>query len=106
MKLLLIILIRFYWLVVPEKLKRVCLFKESCSNYVYRITLADGFFEGLNGLRKRMRQCSSEYRLYTSKNGFEVLLSDRTIVNQEEISPELIEPYISGCKISITDVSE
>ena len=98
MKWVLIILIRLYWFVVPIRFKRVCLFKESCSNYIYKLTLTDGFLTGFEGLRKRMRQCRGEYHLRTYKNGFEMLLSDGSIINQEEISITLIEPYINSVK--------
>ena len=53
--------IRFYWLIVPNKIKGVCLFKESCSKYVYRKLTEDGFKAGVKALRYRIKTCRQPY---------------------------------------------
>lgn len=92
MKLLLLILIKFYWLVFPEKRRRRCLFKETCSHYVYRNTAESGFFKGAAALWLRIKKCRKGYHLYTGLNGFEIELADGSVIKEDEIAPRLLEP--------------
>jgi len=92
MKWALFILIKLYWVVFPEKNRRSCLFKESCSNFVYRQTNEGGFLKGANALLQRLKKCRKGYHLYTSLNGFEMELADGSIIKEHEIAPKLLEP--------------
>jgi uncharacterized protein len=79
-------------MVVPEKKRRSCLFKETCSHYVYRHTTEDGFFKGVIALRQRTKKCRKGYQLYTGLEGFEMELADGTVLKEDEISPRILEP--------------
>ena len=92
MKGILLIIIKLYWLIVPKKKRRGCLFKETCSNYVYRHTQEGGFFKGVNALRNRIKKCKKEYQLYSGLSGFEMELADGSIIKEDEISPRILEP--------------
>jgi putative component of membrane protein insertase Oxa1/YidC/SpoIIIJ protein YidD len=92
MKLILLIVIRLYWKFIPEKRRRTCLFKESCSNYVYRHTNEHGFLKGLSALMKRYKKCRHGYDIYTGQNGFEMKLADGSIIMEEEISLNIMDP--------------
>jgi len=72
----LLILIRLYWL-IPKKYKRRCIFKESCSRYVYRIAKEKGFKKGLDGIKKRTHQCQPGYYRI---NEAEFRLADQSVV--------------------------
>lgn len=63
MKAILLIFIKIYWLFVPEKRRRKCLFKTSCSHYVYQQTKENGIQKGLKALRFRMQNCNSNYQI-------------------------------------------
>ncbi|WP_409049430.1 membrane protein insertion efficiency factor YidD [Telluribacter sp. SYSU D00476] len=63
MNLLLQILIRLYWLVVPQKLKPRCIFKESCSRHVFRISQKIGFRAALKALLFRVSNCRPGYTI-------------------------------------------
>jgi uncharacterized protein len=88
----LLILIELYWKIIPPDRRRSCLFKETCSHYVYRQTCEYGFFKGIKALRTRMKKCRKGYQLYTGNKGFELKLVDGSIVDEEEISPNLLSP--------------
>jgi uncharacterized protein len=83
MKYFLLVIIKLYWL-IPAKHRRECLFKESCSKYVYRITSEQGFLEGMKSLKKRINQCSGGYATFKIENQEMVLLKDKTIVPRDQ----------------------
>lgn len=92
MRLLLLVLIKLYWIVIPEKKRRSCLFKETCSHYVYRHTSEEGFFKGAIALKQRYKKCRKGYRLYSSLNGIELELADGSVIDENEIAPRILEP--------------
>lgn len=84
MKYLFLFIIRLYWL-IPKRWRRHCIFKETCSSYIYSRTKTFGFFEGFKALKKRYRQCRTHYSLYTSDDKKEwVILSDNSVVERIE----------------------
>lgn len=81
MKYLLLFAIKIYWL-TPETKRKKCIFCESCSKYVYRITCEFGFLKGLKILKKRMQQCKPGfYRL----NEYEYRMADKNIIKVEDL---------------------
>lgn len=86
MKWVILSLIRIYWL-IPDNWRKRCLFKESCSQYVFRITRDDGFVAGLDVLRHRFRQCRPGYGFVTLPDGQEmVVLADGSLVEAESLA--------------------
>jgi putative component of membrane protein insertase Oxa1/YidC/SpoIIIJ protein YidD len=74
MKAFLLIIIKSYWILIPESKPRKCLFKKSCSNYVYEKTKTEGLISGVKALKFRIKNCNSNYNLITI-NGEEILVS-------------------------------
>jgi hypothetical protein len=95
MKFAFLFIIRLYWKVIPERKRRSCLFKETCSHYVYRHAVEGGFFEGVGALRQRIKKCRKGFQLYSSLSGFEIELADGSVIKEEEISSRLLEPVYS-----------
>ncbi|HVW96607.1 MAG TPA: membrane protein insertion efficiency factor YidD [Mucilaginibacter sp.] len=82
MGVLLRFIIRIYWL-LPSGWRRGCVFKESCSRYVYRITTEQGFGAGMRALQKRYRCCRPGYSHYQTDDGREwVILKDQSVVER------------------------
>jgi uncharacterized protein len=82
MKVLLQILIRLYWL-VPKQWRRRCVFKESCSAYIFRIASQEGFLKALKAFKERRHQCRPNYSLFATEDGKEwVILSDQSVVER------------------------
>ncbi|MCC6372969.1 MAG: membrane protein insertion efficiency factor YidD [Bacteroidia bacterium] len=48
MKFVFLNIIKLYWLIVPAHKRRPCVFKESCSKYVFRIFLTQGSKQGFS----------------------------------------------------------
>jgi putative component of membrane protein insertase Oxa1/YidC/SpoIIIJ protein YidD len=86
-----LLLIRIYWYLVPPYYRRSCLFRESCSKFVYRNTEEKGFIAGISALRKRYYQCRPGYKLEKTASGWELTLVDGTTLKNEEISKNILE---------------
>lgn len=84
MKWVLILVIRLYWL-VPVRWRRSCLFKESCSHFVYRVACNEGGWAGIRALRSRIRQCRPGYAHFHTPDGQGwVILADKSVVSADE----------------------
>lgn len=95
MKTFLIGAIRLYWAIVPKHKRRPCIFEETCSKYVYRITKDNGLIDGLTALKERFHQCRPGYKIYKDQHSgkFELCLKDGTIVSNDKISRALLPPF-------------
>lgn len=102
MKRTLIFIIRLYWAFIPEKHRRKCLFKETCSHFVFRHTVEEGFSSGMKALKARVKKCRKGYQLYHNGKSFELKLADGSIIGENEISPNILRPIYS----SINQITE
>lgn len=92
MKIWLLLLIRFYWAVIPKGKRRKCIFRISCSQYVYQITKTDGLYKGLLAFKYRFKHCRGGFHIFENpidgrKN---MILSNAEVLIEEEISERLI----------------
>lgn len=86
------LVIHVYWIIVPKKLRGVCLFKESCSRSVYRELCKAGFLSGWREFRFRYYNCRTPYSLIISDQGVPGLhLCTGEILNESEVSPVIWE---------------
>ncbi len=90
MKYLLLTIIRLYWFIVPPKRRRKCIFKESCSNYVWRITSANGFNAGINAFLFRNRHCCPGYAIYKYNGHYNLKTINGLILKDDEIAETLL----------------
>lgn len=84
MKTILLVIIKLYWLLIPKHKRRKCLFKTSCSNYVYDKTKSEGLISGLKALKFRINNCNSQYSIMEI-NGEKVLVTKTNIVFKEKL---------------------
>jgi hypothetical protein len=83
--------------------KRTCLFKESCSLFVFRITKDYGFIAGCKALSWRYRNCRPGYRIYSNKEGhFEMRLATGNVLTESEIADAVLKPYFTAMKSALT----
>lgn len=82
----LLILIRLYWL-IPKKYRNPCIFRESCSNHVYRIVKNEGFKKGLSAIKERKQKCKPGY-YYINKE--QVRLADKSIVSTTLLNESIL----------------
>lgn len=93
MKSILLIIIRVYWKYIPPEKRRTCIFKESCSNYVYRHTFEHGFFSGIRAFLNRFKKCRSGYQLLYNHGKIELKLADGSLICEKEISSNILDSF-------------
>ncbi|KQB99948.1 membrane protein insertion efficiency factor YidD [Pedobacter sp. Hv1] len=93
MKILLLLIIKLYWLTVPKNKRRKCIFKISCSQHVYHTTKKEGLFKGLSALKYRFRNCRAGYYIFEhpiTKSKI-MALPNAQIITEAEISERFIK---------------
>lgn len=92
MKHLLLLAIKFYWKTLPEHRRRKCIFRKSCSNYVFEVTKYKGFIKGLQSLAYRYKNCRGGFQTFINPiNGEkEMILPNREIIGEKEIAEEIL----------------
>jgi len=95
MKYFLLFAIQLYWKIIPEKNRRKCLFRESCSHYVYRRANDEGFLSGMRAFLDRIRQCRPGYTIYFDdiSNRFELHLKNGQVIDNDQIADRLLAPF-------------
>ncbi len=86
MKYLLLMKIKLYWKFTPESKRRKCLFKTSCSNYVYEKTKSEGLFSGLIALRFRIKNCNPNHSFINVNNELLLITSTNKIFKESELN--------------------
>lgn len=92
---LLLFPIRLYWLLLPAHRRRTCIFKKSCSHFVYDNTIKNGFFAGLRALWYRYKNCRSGYALFINSHSgkVEMILPGKDIIDSNEISDAVLNRF-------------
>ncbi len=99
MKLLLLLVVRLYWQLVPPERRRRCIFRQSCSRFVYDATVQGGALAGLRSLRKRIRTCRPGYTLLSAPDidgGKLAVLANGEIVRLDMMSPLILQQFRSA----------
>ena len=86
MKYLFLFLIRIYWL-IPKSKRTRCIFKETCSHYIYRVTKQYGFKKGILALKERKIKCKPGY-YYLDQNN--VRLADESIALSSSLRENIL----------------
>ncbi|QQX77230.1 membrane protein insertion efficiency factor YidD [Aequorivita iocasae] len=90
-KAILILIIKCYWLIIPRSSRRKCLFKVSCSHYVYQQTKINGH-AGLRALLFRIKNCNPSYQIIDL--GDEKILVTKTnkVFSEKELNKLILNP--------------
>ncbi|EJL73807.1 Protein of unknown function DUF37 [Chryseobacterium populi] len=78
---------------IPASKRRKCIFKTSCSKYVYEKTANEGFISGLKAFRYRFHNCRSEAHLIENPitEKLQIILPSHHILDETEISEKLLK---------------
>lgn len=97
MRWLLILPIRIYRL-LPARLKRHCLFRETCSLFVMRAAAEGGLLAGCRAMRSRAVRCRPNYSVSYHHGGreWQVTLADGTRASTDELADFILDPYQSA----------
>ena len=72
-------IIHLYWL-IPKHHRRSCIFKQTCSQYVYHELAHNGFVAGIRAFKKRFYQCRPNYAIIKLDGQDFVVLNDDSLV--------------------------
>ncbi len=92
MKFLLLLIIKIYWNLIPPSNRKKCIFKKSCSNYVFEITEKEGFINGLKAFQFRYKNCRGNFEIFKNPitNKMQMILPSQIIIDKKEIAERLI----------------
>ena len=86
-------MILFYQAFIPRKLRGVCLFKESCSNFVYRQTKNEGFYKGIKALIFRFNNCRPNYYLIEIENQILLITKENHVFEEKDIDERILRSH-------------
>lgn len=89
MKHILLVIIKAYWLLIPKQKRNRCIFSESCSTYVFRITKNQGLLKGLQALKLRFKSCRTGYQIITINNEEFLLTVNHQLFKKSEMRDDL-----------------
>jgi len=98
---LFLLIIKVYWIIFPEKLRRRCNFSPSCSQFYFDIVRRKGLRLSFPSIIKRYHLCRSDYQIIFHNGEFCVKLNDGSIIEGYQISSSLIKKhpiYFKGSK--------
>jgi len=103
MRIFLLIVIRIYWFLIPKSKRRKCIFRKSCSNYVFEETLKNGLWVGLKAFRFRYENCRHGFEVFKNPidNKVQMILTNHQIIGEENIAERLIKKDINMKKVVI-----
>ena len=88
-----LLIIQLYWKLVPEDRRRSCIFRLSCSHYVYEVVQSRGATQGLKAFVSRWRQCRPGYSVVPNYQSLRVLLRDGSVADESDIAPAVLAPH-------------
>lgn len=91
MKFIILGAIKLYQIFTPKYFRGKCLFKESCSNYVYRKTKEEGFLKGVKAFRFRYKNCRSGYYIHTINNEKYLISKDLKVFDKTQIRDKYLK---------------
>lgn len=103
MKYIILLVIRLYWCLKPKHSNPKCIFKKSCSHYVFEITKEQGFLKGLSALYFRYKNCRYGYEIFKNPvtNEMQMLLPNKVILNNKEIAERLLKTKLNIMKTTL-----
>jgi len=92
MKRLLLAIIRMYWNLVPNYKRGPCLFKKTCSHYIYDQTATKGFIAGIEAFLFRYKNCRGGFSLFKNPltGKIQMVLRSKKIIGEDEIAPRFL----------------
>lgn len=93
MKNLFWVIIKIYQVFIPKRFRGKCLFKESCSNYVFRLTKENGFRAGITALKYRVHHCKPNYFISTNKGKILLITARFELIEEDFLNETIINEY-------------
>ena len=81
-----------YWKVIPSKNRKKCIYRISCSNYVFQETKDNGFLKGIEALNYRYHNCRQGFEIFYSPvdSSKQFILPSDEVLKENEIAKRLL----------------
>jgi putative component of membrane protein insertase Oxa1/YidC/SpoIIIJ protein YidD len=89
-------LINWYWRVIREEDRQVCLYRVSCSRHVHALVENRGLIFGIRAFVKRMRSCKQGYSIERDEGELFIRTVSGNRINAEDINPLLLRELNSN----------
>lgn len=76
---------------VPKKNRRKCIFKTSCSQYVYQQTKEKGVQAGLRALNFRIDNCNNHYQIIDVGDEKILITKTNKVLPEKELSEFILK---------------
>lgn len=93
----LLALIHWYWRVVREEDRRVCLFRVSCSKHVHSTITGHGWIPGIRSFLFRMKTCKPGYRVERKNGEIHILTANGKHIPESDLNPLLLKEIKATC---------
>ena len=95
MRIILVLIIKLYWKLVPEHQRGACIFRKSCSNYIFEIASENGFIKGIEAFNYRFKNCRSGFSTFENPitGKIQMLLATDDIIGEEEIAQHYVTEH-------------
>ena len=92
MKYTILFIVQLYWLFKSKNRKAKCIFKKSCSIYVYEKAKEEGFILWIEAFLFRYKNCRGGFEVFKNPitNKIEIVLHTKIISESEEIAERLL----------------
>jgi len=92
--------IHWYWKVVREEDRQVCLYRVSCSRHVHAQIEGHGLCVGIREFMRRMRSCKQGYSVEREGGRVFIRTVNGLMISEEEMNPVLRKELDAGQRLS------
>jgi len=85
--------IEYYWKTRPESQRKICIYRITCSRYVYNELENNGFIAGIRAYFYRIKSCNHGYELILKKDMVVIKDCNGNLILENDISPLIIKEF-------------
>jgi len=96
MRIVLLLGIRMYWRLIPAHKRRRCIFKKSCSHFVFEKATQEGLASALKAFRYRFNTCRPGFKMLISPidNKAILILKNGDVLEEKDASDSITANFM------------
>jgi len=101
MKLFFVLVIRFYWHIIPVQKRRSCIYSISCSKHVMNTLQEQGFLAGFKQFIYRYKNCKGGYTIKSIDDSLILFTAKNHTIKRNDINPSIVKIFNESRKINL-----
>ena len=85
--------IEYYWNARPENQRKICIYRITCSRYVYNEFENNGCIAGIRAYFYRMKSCNHGYKLSLKKDMVVIKDCNGNLILENDINPLIVKEF-------------